>query len=87
MNPRDPRYSGILGMIAFTADQMQETGCTREEAQQRWNDFWDAELPGRAERRRVVERVAEQLGSSLAEANEALHWFETETSTAGQVLN
>jgi hypothetical protein len=40
-----------------------------------------------AERRRVAERVAEQMGVSVPEARQALDRFETSLSHEGQVLH
>jgi hypothetical protein len=40
-----------------------------------------------AERRRVAERVAEQMGCTPSEARQALDRFETNLSHEGQVLH
>jgi hypothetical protein len=87
MNPGDIRYRNVFGQVGFVIDEVRESGCTQEEAQQRWNEYWSAKLPGRAERQRIVEKIASQHGLTGHEASAVLFSFEALDSSDGQDLH
>ncbi len=78
----DPRYAGLLGEISFVSDQMNQTGCSREEARARWDVMQGS--PGRG---RAIDRLVETAGVSRQDALDAVLCFENDMTSAGEVLN
>lgn len=78
----DPRYAGLLGEISFVNDQMSQTGCTRDEARDRWD-----EMQGTPGRSRAVDRMVQTMGVSAQDAIDALLVFQHDTTSAGEVIN